>query len=291
MLEVGRVVHAGGEHDHRRVAGAGGRGRPQRLEQAGRVAVDGPHPVAGEQLGEHPGHGAAVLDHVGDARRGAEVVLQHPEHAVGAPHQVDAGDVDPHPVGGVDAHRRPVVVGRGGDELAGDEAVLQDAARPVDVGEERLQGPDPLRHARLDGRPLGRRQDAGDEVEGEGTLLARQGEGDALVAERHVPGRAAGREVGRPTGTGGPRGGRRRPAGGGRRRRTSRPTRCRPGSRRENPPSAGWSHPLVSSVFPRSNGRVTRRAEPPGFHRQDYERAELSSHSMRGASDHSRSRS
>ena len=84
-----------------------------------------------------------------------------------------------------------------GDQPAGDDAVVQDAARPVDVGEERLEGPHPLRHARLDGRPLVRGEDAGHQVEGERPLLARQGEGDALVAERHVAGGAAGGEVGR----------------------------------------------------------------------------------------------
>ena len=105
--------------------------------------------MAGEQLGEDPGHRPPVLDDVGDARRGAEVVLQHAEVAVGVADQVDAGHVDPHPVGRLDAGRRPVEVVQLVTSRRGTMPVVEDLARAVDVGQERLEGPDPLGHARL----------------------------------------------------------------------------------------------------------------------------------------------
>ena len=98
VLEVGRVVDAGGEHDHGGVVGARRGGGEQRVQEPGRVLGDRPHPLPGEELGQHVGHGPAVLDDVGDARRRAEVVLEHPEHAVLVADQVDAGHVDPHAV-------------------------------------------------------------------------------------------------------------------------------------------------------------------------------------------------
>ena len=109
--------------------------------------------------------------------------------------EVDAGDVDPHAARRVDAVHAPVEVRRTGHQPARDDAVGEDLARPVHVGEERLERQHPLAHARLDHRPLVGVDDAGHEVERERPLLARERERDALVVERAVTGRAARLEV------------------------------------------------------------------------------------------------
>ena len=64
-----------------------------------------------------------------------------------------------------------VVRGRGDDGPRHD-AVLEDLAGTVGVGQECFEGQDALADTGLDGRPLRRRDDAGNDVEGEGTLLA-----------------------------------------------------------------------------------------------------------------------
>ena len=195
MLEVGRVVHARGEHDDRRVVDAGRRRGPQGLEQLGRVAVDRQDPVAGEQLREDPGHHPPVLDDVGDARRAADVVLEHVEAPVRAPHHVDAGHVDPDAVRRVDAEGRPVEVLGGGDQPAGHDPVVEDLAPSVDVGQEGFEGLDPLGHAGREDGPLLLGDDPRHQVERERALLARELEGDAPVPEAAVAGRAAGFEL------------------------------------------------------------------------------------------------
>ena len=93
VLEVGGVEHAGREHDD-----ASGRLRPagatcrSAFEQRRAVVVDGPHPLGAEHGRQHPGHGGAVLEHVGDAARVAQVVLEHAVGAVDVADEVDAGD-------------------------------------------------------------------------------------------------------------------------------------------------------------------------------------------------------
>ena len=183
MLEVGRVVDAGGEHDDRRVGLVGGRRVAQRPQQMRRVVADRPHPMGGEQVREDPRHRAAVLHHVGHPRRRAQVVLEHPEVALRVADQVDAGDVDAHAVGRDDAHRLAVEVLAGGDQPARDDAVAQDLLLAVDVVEVVLQRLDPLRDAALEPRPLGRRDHPRHQVQRERPLLAGQRERDALVDE------------------------------------------------------------------------------------------------------------
>ena len=148
VLEVGRVVDAGGEHDDGRV-GLVRRGRgAQGPQQVRRVVADRAHPLAGEQVGEDARHRAAVLHHVRHAGRVAQVVLQHPEHALLVADEVDPGDVDAHAVGRDEPGRGPVEVLAAGDQAAGQHAVADDLGVAVDVGEERLQRLDALHDAR-----------------------------------------------------------------------------------------------------------------------------------------------
>ena len=67
-----------------------------------------------------------------------------------------------------------VVVVRGGDEPARHDALAQDLAWAVDVGEEHLERLDPLDDALLDAVPLLGADDARHEVERQGPLPSRQ---------------------------------------------------------------------------------------------------------------------
>ena len=189
MLEVGAVRRPRRPHDHGRVAVRRRRDLAQGAEQQLRVVVDRAHAVAGEQLRRQPGHRQPVLEHVGDPRRRAAVVLEHPPAAVGVADQVTAGDV------AVDAARRAHAVHgapklrRAEDQLPGHDPLADDLAPVVDVVDERVQRPQPLRQPALDRLPLGRRDDPWHEVERKrpvldsGTVGAGDREGDPLLAE------------------------------------------------------------------------------------------------------------
>ena len=148
-----------------------------------RVVVHRPDAVGAEQVGKHPGHHPAVLHHVGDARRRAQVVLEHPEHALAVADDVDAGDVDAHAVRRPDAGGVAVEVLTRRHQPARHHAVAQDLLVAVDVVEETLQRAHPLGDAGLQSGPLGRRDHPGNQVQREGALLAGQRESDALVDE------------------------------------------------------------------------------------------------------------
>ena len=192
VLEVGRVERARRPHHHGRLAVAGGRDLAQRVEQQHRVVVDRPHAVGGEEPGQQARHRAPVLEHVGDPARRADVVLQHLPGAVGVAHEVAAGDV------AVDAAGRPDAVGGArelrprDDQRPRHDAVVHDLAPVVDVVDEAVERPDPLREPALDRAPLVHGEDPRHEVEREravdrGVAVgAADLEGDALAHEDRV---------------------------------------------------------------------------------------------------------
>ena len=196
MLEVRGIVDTGGQHDHRRVLDATRGGCPQRLQQLVRVVPHRPHPHRHEQLGEGLGHDAAVGDHVADAAGHPHVVLEHAPSALLVTDQVDAGDLDAHAVGRLDAGRLAVEVRRAGDQPGRDDAVLDRVLRTVDVGEEGLEGAHALLDARLDLDPLGLVDHARHGVERERPLLAREVEGDTLGQIRAGEGIGAAAQLG-----------------------------------------------------------------------------------------------
>ena len=165
------------------------------MQQPGRVGIDGPHPVRREQLREDPRHCPPVLHDVADAGRGSQIVLQHPELAGLVPHQVDTADVDPHTIGRRHAVRRAAVRRAAHNDPAGYDAVAEHLLRAVHVGEEGLQGPDPLDDAAFDHVPLLRGDQARDQVQRKRSLLTRDVEGDPLVAEGICQGVGAAVEV------------------------------------------------------------------------------------------------
>ena len=131
-----------------------------------------------------------VLDDVADAGRRAGVVFEHQELARPVAHDVRAADVHIGAVRQVDAaHDRPVVR-IAEDELGRDHPVRQDLLVVVDVVQQVVERGDALAHARLDARPVLRREHARDAVEGKDAVdrvaLGIDGEGDAEVAQLRV---------------------------------------------------------------------------------------------------------
>ena len=195
MLEIGGVAHPGGEQHHDRLLGTNGRGPPQRVEQPSWIGGDRPYFLLQEQAGEDPGHGPAVLHHVGHAGRHLQVVLEDPQYACLVTDDIDPGEVDPHTVRRLDAVRRPAEAGRGGEQRTRHHLVPDHLARPVDIGEKCLECAYPLHDARFDQLPLGRRDQPRDQVEREEPLFAGMGKHDALVAEAAIPGLRPARQV------------------------------------------------------------------------------------------------
>ncbi len=169
MLEVRAVVHAGRQHDDGRIVDRRRRDRAQRLEQEVGVVRDRRDAVAAEELREEPHHHLAVLEHVRDPARNAQVVLEHVVAAaavgVGGAHDVDAGDVRVDVAGHLDALHLGAVL-RVAEHLVGrDDARLEDLLVVIDVVEEAVQRRDALAQTPLHHAPLVGRDDARDEVE------------------------------------------------------------------------------------------------------------------------------
>ena len=199
MLEVGAVGHSRRPDDDRRLAVGDRRNRAQRGVQQRRVLIDRANPEVGEQRRDQSRHRDPVLEHVGDPRRGAHVVLEHLP-AVLVAHQVAAGDVGVHAARRANAVCRPREVRAAGDQRPGDDPGLDDLALVVDVVDELVQRADPLREPAFDRPPLSAGDDPRDEVERERpvdhlAVGAGQIEGDPLAHEDRVAQRPGGDEV------------------------------------------------------------------------------------------------
>ncbi len=179
LIESG-AVDARGEHDHGGLVYALGSRGPQRGEQAHRVLRHCRHPLAAKELREHLRHSSPVGQDVADSRRAPQVVLQDTQLALFVADDIDPRDVHAHPVRRHEPVHRSRELRRAGDDSGGDDAVAHDAPFAVDVGEECLQGTDPLRDSRLDESPVRPVQDSRNQVEREDSFLALQVKGDAL---------------------------------------------------------------------------------------------------------------
>ncbi len=191
MLEVGAVQRPRRPHHDRGLALGRGRDRAQRGEQQRRVVVDRPHAIGGEQLRNKARHRDAVLEHVGDARGRAHVVLQHLPAAVGVAHQVTTGHVRVDAAGRAHAVHGPGEVGAADDQRPGHDAGMHDLAGVVDVVDEVVERAHALGQAALDVVPLLGRDDPRDQIERERAVahravLALRIEGDALLREDRV---------------------------------------------------------------------------------------------------------
>jgi hypothetical protein len=93
MLEIRGVVRARRQHGHGRALFPAG-ARPIEIgEQQVRIMLDRAYALRGEQFRKEPHHHLAVLQHVGDARRNPQIVLEDVELALTGADEVDAGDV------------------------------------------------------------------------------------------------------------------------------------------------------------------------------------------------------
>ncbi len=183
VLEVRRVVDTGCENGDLRIRHSGRCRGEQGVHEPFRVFGDGLHPLVAEQFGEHVRERPSVLQHVGHTRRAPQVVLENGEHTLLVADEVDAGDVDAHSVGRFDPPGRPVEVTGTGDEAARHDLVVEHTLGTVDVGQEHLEGADPLSHPLFDDPPFGGTQQARHEVQRERPFLAGQAERDALPVE------------------------------------------------------------------------------------------------------------
>ena len=130
-------------------------------------------PVALEQLWQQPRHGETVLEHVGDPRRSAHVVLEHPPASGPVADEIAAADMT------VDTARRADSVhrtreGRAADhQRPGHDPRPDDLVRVIDVVDERIERADALGQAALDHRPFRARQYARHEVHRPGPIPSR----------------------------------------------------------------------------------------------------------------------
>ena len=187
VLVEGSVPDPRREQGDARLRPPGRRQLPQRRPQQVPVVLRLPDPATPVQPAQARLHRPAVGDHVGNAGRNAEIVLQHRE-PVGRAHHVGPADGDPR------ARRRPdtphlrAVLRTAVHHVGRDDAVRDDAAVAVHVVQETVQGEYALPEARLQQAPLRRRQDAGHAVDRDdalvGLAVAVHREGDALGQER-----------------------------------------------------------------------------------------------------------
>ena len=199
MFVIGRIIHAGRQQNGGGIVArvARGDGAQRRQKRVG-VVVDRRHAMGAEQLRAKPHHRLAVLQHVGDARRRARVVLQNVEIAIVDAHDVDAGDVDVNAVRRRHArHFRPIT-GIAVDQIRRHDAGADDLPRAVNVAQKPVERVDALHQPLLQMGPFGAREDARQEIEGDQTLgrllVAIDREGDAHAPEQHLGLAAAGGE-------------------------------------------------------------------------------------------------
>ena len=137
-----------------RVGYAGGRHGAQVRQQQIRVVIDRRHLLGGEQLGKEAHHDVAVLEHVGDARRRAQIVLQHVELGLAGAHEIEAGDMDVDIARHVDAHHLGPELGIAEDDIGRDAPGADDFPRMIDVVKEGVDGAQALTGAAFDQAPF-----------------------------------------------------------------------------------------------------------------------------------------
>ena len=184
-------MDAGCEQHDRRIGGRGRRSdRLQRLQQFVRIILHRRDAVAREQLGKQPQHDLAVLQHVGDTRRRARVVLEHIESLGIDAHDVDAGNVHVNVVRNLLAIHLRAENRILKDEVLGHDARFENFAAVIDVLDVGVDGLDALLEAALEDVPFRCRKDAWNDVEGDEPLLrlgvAIDRKGDADPPEQQL---------------------------------------------------------------------------------------------------------
>ncbi len=168
----------------------GGRQRSQRGQQRLAVVRDRLDVVPVEQAREHTLGDFPVREHVRDAARYAQVVLEHDEAAVFEANQVGPGDRHVDVLVDADATHLAAVVAAAVDQFRRHHAFGEDSTLVVDVLEEQVDGGQPLSQTPLERVPLTTRDDPGQQIEREdpfsALIVSVDGERDALGEERAI---------------------------------------------------------------------------------------------------------
>ena len=188
VLEVGGVEDSRRQHHDVGIVLASRGHRLQRGAKHLAVLLGGLNGMVVEQPAAGLGHGRPVLDHIGDTAGAAQVVLQHPVPAAGVSHHVDPGHVAMRGVGHSDAHGVAFEALRRHHQPPGHHAVGDGGCTAVvQVGQEAVEGRDPLAQAPGQLVPFGGGYQPGEEIHGPDALgsllLAVDGECDPLAAE------------------------------------------------------------------------------------------------------------
>ena len=165
MLEVSRVVDPGRQHDDLRTLRPPRRQRTQRAHELIRVVIDRLDPGVLEQFREDALHDLAVLEHVRDAGRHAQVVFEDVDTAVDVAHQIGAADMRPDAVRRTHAHTLGAEILRLLDQFARHDAVVQNVLLVIDVVDESVQCIDALCQPARDDVPLALDDESRNDVE------------------------------------------------------------------------------------------------------------------------------
>ena len=141
VLEVGRVADAWRQHDERRIDRDRRRQRPERRQQRLTVVRDRAHAIAIEQSRQHALGDLAVRQHVGDAARHAQVVLEHHEPAVLEPNEIGARHRDVDVAMDVHAAHFAAVVPAALHQVAGHDAFGENPRVVINVLQEQVDRP------------------------------------------------------------------------------------------------------------------------------------------------------
>ncbi len=199
VLVESRVVDAGGQQRHGRIGPAPGGQFPQGPGEDESVVLDVAHP--GKPVQEAVGRLGRLADgeHVRDARRDPQVVLEHAKTVVG-PHQVGPADSHPHAVGRLESSHLQAVLGTVPHHVRRYHSVGDDAGLAVDVLQKAIESRESLFQAGREFAPFAGGHHPGNAVDGDDAfgflIVAVDGEGDPLVGERSGYPLADGAQIG-----------------------------------------------------------------------------------------------
>ena len=167
VFKIGGVVDAGGEYSNRWRCDMGRGQRAQCVEQLRGIVIDVSHMRGFEYFWKYAFENFPIFEHIRHARRTAQVVFEDVKLPVCIAHEVNAGNVTPHISGGREADTGFEKFFGCVDDVAGNDAVFEDFLIGVNVADKEVEGLDALFEALFDIGPIGMRNDARDDVEGE----------------------------------------------------------------------------------------------------------------------------
>ena len=152
MLKVGAVEAPRGHHHDARVIHQ--RAFAQGLQEVARVTLHWRNVMLLEHLRIEAHHHLTVFEHVGDAGRRTQVILQHVVLTVVIAHHIDAGDMGIGVVWQVDALHARLILLVGQHLLGRDQPRAQNILLMIDVIEEGVERFHPLANAAVNALPL-----------------------------------------------------------------------------------------------------------------------------------------